>query len=49
MDVREWEDGKSEGHPVVGWIGVELWQHHPTRKRADVHLVFHHQRVWLTS
>src|SRR5262245_49237388 len=23
MDVREWEDGRSEGHPVMGWIRVE--------------------------
>jgi RNA-directed DNA polymerase len=23
MDVRAWEDGKSEGHSVMGWIGVE--------------------------
>jgi hypothetical protein len=22
-DVRAGEDGKSEGHPVMGWIGVE--------------------------
>jgi hypothetical protein len=21
--VREGEDGRSEGHPVIGWIGVE--------------------------
>jgi hypothetical protein len=21
--VRAWEDGRSEGHPVIGWIGVE--------------------------
>jgi hypothetical protein len=24
-------------------------QYHPTRKRADVHLVLHHQRAWPTS
>src|SRR6266478_7145709 len=24
-------------------------QDHPTRKRADVHLVLHHQRAWPTS
>jgi hypothetical protein len=23
MGVRAWEEGKSEGHPVMGWIGVE--------------------------
>jgi len=23
IGVREWEDGRSEGHPVIGWIGVE--------------------------
>ncbi len=22
IGVREWEDGRSEGHPVMGWIGV---------------------------
>ena len=21
--MREWEDGRSERHPVMGWIGVE--------------------------
>jgi RNA-directed DNA polymerase len=35
MGVRVWDAGKSEGHPVIGWIGVAPWQHHPTRKRAD--------------
>ena len=23
IDVREGEDGRSERHPVMGWIGVE--------------------------
>ena len=23
IGVRAWEDGRSEGHPVIGWIGVE--------------------------
>ena len=23
IGVREWEDGRSECHPVMGWIGVE--------------------------
>ena len=22
IGVRAWEDGRSEGHPVIGWIGV---------------------------
>ena len=35
---------------LMGWIGVEPHgRHHPTRKRADVRLVLHHQRVWPTS
>ena len=21
--MRAWEEGRSEGHPVIGWIGVE--------------------------
>jgi len=24
MDLRAWDDGKSEGHTVMVWIGVEL-------------------------
>ena len=48
--VRAWEDGRSEGHSVMEWIGVApQGQHHATRKRADVHLVFHHKRTWPTS
>jgi RNA-directed DNA polymerase len=35
MGVRVGDAGKSERHPVGGWIGVERKQHHPTRKRAD--------------
>jgi hypothetical protein len=35
MEVRVRDAGASEGHPVVGRIGVERQQHHPTRKRAD--------------
>ncbi len=23
MGVRDWEVGRSEGHPVMGWIGVQ--------------------------
>ena len=23
MDMRDWEVGRSEGHPVMGWIGVQ--------------------------
>ena len=33
--MRVWDAGESEGRPVMGWIGVEQVQHHPTRKRAD--------------
>ena len=33
--MRVEDAGRSEGQPVMGWIGVEREQHHPTRKRAD--------------
>ena len=23
MGMRDWEVGRSEGHPVMGWIGVQ--------------------------
>src|SRR5215471_21346625 len=35
MGRRVWDAGRSEGHPVMGWIGVEHAQHPSTRKRAD--------------
>src|ERR1700720_431944 len=35
MGRRVWDAGRSEGHPVMGWIRVEPAQHHSTRKRAD--------------
>ncbi|MFC1713199.1 hypothetical protein ACFL6S_06010 [Candidatus Poribacteria bacterium] len=46
MGMRVEEDGESESHAVMAWIGIELRQYHPTRKRADLRLVFHHERVW---
>ncbi|SRR5579883_1365836 len=44
-ELRVEEDGKSEGHPVMGWIEVasQKRQHHLARKRADFH-----QRSFLT-
>jgi hypothetical protein len=45
------EGGKSEGRPVMGRIGIEPTDprpYHPTRKRADFHLVFRHERTWQT-
>jgi hypothetical protein len=45
MGCRAEEDGKSEGHPVIGWIGIENDQYYPARKRADFHLVFHYESV----
>ena len=45
MGVRVWDAGASEGHPVMGWRGVEHMQYHPTRKRADFPLVSHHEKI----
>jgi hypothetical protein len=42
MRQRVKEEGESEGHAVMAWIGVAS---HPTRKRADFPLVFRHERV----
>ena len=39
------EEGESEGQSVIGWIGIAPTQHHPTRKRADFPLVFHHEKI----
>jgi hypothetical protein len=41
------DDGESEGRLVIGRIGVEppVRQHHPTRKRADFHLVLRHEKA----
>jgi RNA-directed DNA polymerase len=43
MGVRVWDAGKSEGHPVMGWIEVEplarsrlVLRRNLTRKRADL-------------
>jgi RNA-directed DNA polymerase len=47
--LRVKEDGKSESRAVMGRIGVERKQHHPTRKRADFHQVFHHEITWQTD
>jgi hypothetical protein len=50
MEMRVEESGESEGHPVMGWIGVELrGQHHSTRKRADFRWVSHHKRARQTD
>jgi hypothetical protein len=55
MGLRVWEGGGSECLPVMGRIGVELGEcavravekvHHPTRKRADFHLVARHEKAW---
>jgi hypothetical protein len=43
--LRGWDDGESECRSVVERIEVALVQHHLTRKRADFHLVSHHERV----
>ena len=37
--------GKSEGHPVMGRIGINV----PTRKCADFHMVARHKRAWSIS
>ena len=52
------DGGESESLPVMGRIGVEPsggdvsvagWQHHPTRKRADLRLVARHEKTWQTT
>jgi hypothetical protein len=44
--LRVQEDGESEGRSVIGRIGVALIEeHHPTRKRANFRLVFHHESI----
>ena len=45
------EDGRSECHPVMGWIRIESLgaRHHPARKGADVRLVLRCQKVGGTS
>jgi hypothetical protein len=45
MGCRVEEEGKSEGHPVVGWIGIVSDQDYPARKRADFPRVFRYERV----
>ena len=34
IDVREGEDGRSEGHSVMGWIGVERLRNITLRESA---------------
>jgi hypothetical protein len=44
----EWpveDEGESEGHPVMGWIGVDRKEHDPLRKQADFPLVFAREKV----
>ena len=58
MDLRVWEGGKSECPVLVSTGQVPSCNggdracadrlHYPTRKRADFHLVAHHERVWQT-
>jgi hypothetical protein len=44
--LRGEEDGASESRSVIDRIGVALTEeHHPTRKRADFRLVFHHASI----
>ena len=45
MGVRAKEDGKSQCRSVMGRIRAPTIAI-PARKRADVHLVFHCERVW---
>jgi hypothetical protein len=46
MVLRVEEDGASEGRAVIARLGVALSEeHHPTRKRADFRLVFHHESI----
>src|SRR6266700_6449743 len=49
MEMWVQEDGKSKRHLVMRWIGDERTHRDPTRKRADFHLVSHHERVWQTT
>jgi hypothetical protein len=39
--MRIWDCGKSESHPVMGWIGKDFL----TRKCADFHMVAHYEKV----
>jgi hypothetical protein len=44
--LRVQEDGERECRSVIDRIGVALTEeHHPTRKRADFRLVFHHESI----
>ena len=47
MGLRVKDGGESERRLVMGRIGVAppIRQHHPTRKRADFHLVTRHEKV----
>ena len=50
-DRRAGGGGWKKRRPLCngGDRGCAHRQHHPARKRADVRLVLHHQRPWLTS
>jgi hypothetical protein len=46
MKLRVEDAGKSEGHLVMGWIGIQAILQIavcPTRKRADFQQVFRHK------
>lgn len=45
MEMEVWEGGKSECRSVIERIGVEPTQDHPACKRADFHLVSHHENT----
>ena len=44
------DDGRSESHPVMGWIRIESLRarHHPARKGADVRLVLRCEKAGRT-
>src|SRR5215510_11280735 len=50
-DRRAGRGGWKKRRPLCNGVdrGCAHGQHHSTRKRADVHLVLHHPRVWPTS
>ncbi len=49
MGVREQEDGRSEGRPVTGRIGIEAQADIiPRESGADVHRVYLYERTWRT-
>jgi hypothetical protein len=48
MAVWAEECGESECRPVMGRIRIEREQHHPLRKQADFHMVFHYKKSYRT-